>query len=131
MSCPISLGENMALSLAVTPIGPSAGSTDSGSFILRGYLTASGSYSTGGDTLDLTALSLPPGLTLPVSTPPIGGWVQGSTGDSYSFIPGTAMNNSKIKINTASNTELAASAYPARITGDTNIYVELEFASLK
>ena len=91
-----------------------------------GTLTASGSYSTGGDTLDFTTVA----PQIAASQPPLQVWAGGSTGDSYSWIAGNALNNQKIKINTASNTELASGAYPSRITGDTNIRFEAVFNKL-
>jgi hypothetical protein len=91
-----------------------------------GTLTASGSYSTGGDTLDFTAVA----AQLAASQAPVQIWIGGSTGDAYSWIKGTALNNQKVKINTASATELASGAYPARITGDANIQFEAVFNKL-
>ena len=91
-----------------------------------GTLTASGNYSSGGDTLDFTTVS----AQVPASQEPLQVWVGGSTGDAYSWIKGGALNNQKIKINTASNTELGAGAYPSRITGDASIQFEAVFNKL-
>ena len=91
-----------------------------------GTLTASGSYSTGGDTLDFTTVA----PQVPASQSPLQLWIGGTTGDSYAWIKGAALNNQKVKINTASNTELASGAYPSRITGDTNIQFEAMFNKL-
>jgi hypothetical protein len=91
-----------------------------------GSLTPSGNYSTGGDTLDFTTV----GNQVPASLSPVQVWVGGSTGDTYSWIAGAALNSQKIKINTASNTELASGAYPSRITGDTNIVFEAVFKKM-
>jgi len=91
-----------------------------------GTLTASGNYSTGGDTLDFTTV----GPQIPASQPPVQLWAGGSTGDSYSWIKGATLNNQKVKVNTASNTELGSGAYPARITGDANIQFEAVFNKL-
>ncbi len=91
-----------------------------------GKLAASGSYSTGGDTLDFTSAA----SQIAASAAPIQLWVGGSTGDAYSWIAGSSLNNQKVKINTASNTELASGAYPARITGDTSIQFEAVFNKL-
>ena len=91
-----------------------------------GTLTASGNYATGGDTIDFTTV----GSQIPASHAPVQLWVGGSTGDSYSWIKGTALNNQKVKINSASNTELASGAYPARITGDTSVQFEAVFSKL-
>jgi hypothetical protein len=113
----------MALAITVTDID--AGSQNVSVF---GTLAASGSYSTGGDTLDLTAISAQCGVSLA----PIQVWIGGSSGDAYAFIPAASptLANGKVKVNTASNTELASGAYPARITGDTNIQFEAIFQKL-
>lgn len=90
---------------------------------VAGTVTASGSYSTGGDTLDLSVLGP---LGLPSSKPPIQGtaWMDGLAGYDYVFTPGSAQNNGKVKIfqnaaGAGAFTELAAGAYPGAITGDT------------
>jgi len=95
---------------------------------LIGTLTPSGSYSTGGDTLDFTTVA----SQLGASQAPLQVWVGGTTGDSYSFVRAGSptLANGKVKINTASNTELSSGAYPARITGDTNIQIEAVFSKL-
>jgi hypothetical protein len=104
--------------------------TDGGAqnFYVFGTLTASGNYSTGGDTLDFTTVA----SQLCASQAPIQVWIGGSTGDAYSFVRAASptLANGKIKINTASNTELAAGVYPARITGDTNLMFEAVFQKL-
>ena len=109
--------------LAITIVDVDAAS---GNVYLFGTLTPSGSYSTGGDTLDFTTIA----PQLAASQPPVQVWIGGSTGDAYSWIKGAALNNQKVKINTASNTELAAGAYPARITGDTSLQFEAVFNKL-
>lgn len=78
-------------------------------------LTFSGSYPTGGDTVDLTTIEGQGHLSriaafsaLPVAADPaLGG---GFTGE---FIPGAALNNGKLKIFTTAGTELAAGTYAA------------------
>ena len=113
----------MALAINITSI-------DSGenNLYIFGLLTASGNYASGGDTLDFTTVANQIGA----SQAPLQVWVGGSTGDSYGFIRAASptLANGKIKINTASNTELAAGAYPARITGDANIQIEAVFSKL-
>jgi hypothetical protein len=91
-----------------------------------GTLAASGSYSTGGDTLDFTTIA----SQIVASQVPVQVWVGGTTGDAYSWVKGTALNNQKVKINTASNTELGSGAYPARITGDAGVQFEAVFNKL-
>lgn len=88
---------------------------------VSGTVTASGNYSTGGDTLDLSQFPL-----IPSTQPPIQGtaWMDGLAGYDYVMIPGSALNNNKVKIfqqgpSPGAFPELASSAYPAAITGDT------------
>lgn len=87
--------------------------------------TLSGNYSTGGDTVDLTTIIGKGrlGRVFQAFNPILYGWGVCSTGASLAIIPGTALNNNKLKINTASNTELAAGAYAAQFTGDTAIFL--------
>jgi hypothetical protein len=111
----------MSLAISITDIDAVATN-----IYVFGTLTASGNYSTGGDTLDFTTVA----SQLSASQAPVQIWIGGSTGDAYSWIKGAALNNQKVKINTASNTELASGAYPARITGDTTIQFEALFNKL-
>lgn len=90
---------------------------------VAGTVAASGSYTSGGDTLDLTTLEA---LGVPSTQPPIVGtaWMDGLAGYDYVFTPGAAVNSGKVKIfqNAAAAgafAELAAGAYPPAITGDT------------
>ena len=113
----------MALAINITNID--SGEND---LYVFGTLTVSGSYTSGGDTLDFTTVANQIGA----SQAPVQAWVGGSTGDNYGFVRAASptLANGKIKINTASNTELGAGAYPARITGDTNIQIEAVFSKL-
>lgn len=100
---------------------------------LSGTLTLSGSYVAGGDTIDWTTIAGVQTSNGRVFTPqglPAAAWAQGTTGDDYGYVAGTALNNSKFKINTASNTELGAGAYNARFTGDVNIFFNANFPKL-
>jgi hypothetical protein len=88
---------------------------------LAGTATASGNYSTGGDTLDLSQFPL-----VAATQPPVQGtaWMDGLSGYDYVFVPGSAMNNGKVKIfqqgsSAGAFPELAAGSYPSAITGDT------------
>lgn len=90
---------------------------------VAGKIAASGSYATGGDTLDLTAVG---SLGIPTTQPPIQGtaWMDGLAGYDYVFTPGAAINANKVKIfqqasGAGAFAELAAGSYPAAITGDT------------
>jgi len=113
----------MALAISITSID-----LGGDNLYVLGVLTPSGSYSTGGDTLDFTTVASQIGA----SQVPLQVWVGGTTGDSYAFVPAGSptLANGKIKVNTASNTELASGAYPSRITGDTNIQIEAAFSKL-
>ena len=84
-----------------------------------GTLTLSGNYPTGGDTIDWTTVigaATENGRIFTPSKIPYFGQGRGHTGDQYSYVAGTTLNNGKIKINTASNTELGAGGYAARFT---------------
>lgn len=92
-------------------------------------LTFSGVYPTGGDTLDFTTVAgaqVESRIFVP-SDNVLGGQGEGTSGDQYGLVKGTLLSNNKIKINTASATELAAGAYPARISGDVNVYFDFVF----
>ena len=113
----------MALAINITDVD--AG--ENGLYVF-GTLTASGNYASGGDTLDFTTVANQIGA----SQAPLQVWAGGTTGDSYGFVRAASptLANGKIKINTASNTELAAGAYPSRISGDANIQIEAVFSKL-
>lgn len=88
-------------------------------------LAFSNSYSTGGDTLDLTAVAnlFPSGTLVYAFIDGNGtGTQQSASGGYYVVIgnqgAGTALNAFKVKIFAAAGTELAAGAYPAAVTGD-------------
>ena len=78
-------------------------------------LTFSGTYPTGGDTLDFTQVA----DKLP-STQIIQSFAESQNGNSGYYIPvqGIAMNNWKLKSFVAGGTELTAGAYPASVTTD-------------
>jgi hypothetical protein len=86
-----------------------------------GTVAASGNYSTGGDTLDLSQFPI-----IASTQPPIQGtvWLDGLAGYDYVFSPGSALNSGKVKIfeqgtSAGAFPEIAAGAYPSAITGDT------------
>ncbi len=105
----------MALSFTLTDFWD-----DSRRLHVIGSIAASGSYSTGGDTLDLSTAALQS------LSPPIGGAVEveGDAGFDYRWVSGTTLANGKVKIFQTGAAlsgplaELAAGAYPAAITGD-------------
>lgn len=87
---------------------------------VSGTITASGNYSTGGDTLDLSQFPIVATTQLPL---PGTGWINGLAGYDYVFVNGTALNANKIKVfqqgtSAGAFPELAAGAYPSAITGD-------------
>ena len=89
---------------------------------VSGMVAATGSYATGGDTLDLSQVPI-----IASAQPPIQGtaWMDGLAGYDYVFTPGAALNSNKVKMFACAATvqaafpELTAGAYPAAITGDT------------
>lgn len=90
-------------------------------FYVAGTAAASGNYSTGGDTLDLSQYPI-----IAATQAPIQGtaWMDGLAGYDYVFIPGSAMNSNLVKIfqqgsGAGAFPELAAGAYPSSIASDT------------
>jgi hypothetical protein len=88
---------------------------------VSGTVAASGNYSTGGDTLDLSQFPL-----VAATQPPIQGtgWIDGLAGYNYIFVPGAALNSNKVKVfqqgaSAGAFPELASGAYPGAITADT------------
>jgi hypothetical protein len=102
----------MALALAIKQFD--VDSTGKQVYVV-GTITASGSYSTGGDTLDLTNQSFIPADALPKQ---VSIFTQTGQVFNYAWVLGAALNNGKVKIYQAGGTELGAGAYPAGITGD-------------
>jgi hypothetical protein len=89
---------------------------------VSGTVAASGNYSTGGDSPDLSSSS----AAIESTQPPIQGstCMDGLAGYDYVVIPGAALNNNKVKVfqqgaSSGAFPELASGAYPAAITGDT------------
>jgi hypothetical protein len=97
------------------------------SLVVRGRLTANGSYTTTGVAVDFTVAVLPLGQSLGVSKLPRTVFMEGSTGHSYGWVPGTTLANGKAIIFTTAGTELSAAAFPAGILADTAIYFEAVF----
>ena len=103
----------MAITITLLP-----GNVDgSGSNLLYavGTLAFSGSYTTGGDTLDFTQIA----DKLP-STQVIQVFAESQNGNAGYYVPiaGTALNNWKLKAFTGGGTEISAGAYPASVTTD-------------
>ena len=78
-------------------------------------LTFSGSYPTGGDTLDFTQVAdkVPSDQVVQV-------FAESQNGNSgyYIAVQGSAINNWKLKAFSGGGTELTAGAYPASVTTD-------------
>ena len=90
---------------------------------VAGTVAVSGSYTTGGDTLDLSPIEA---LGVPTTKPPIAGtaWMDGLAGYDYIFAPGAAISSNRMKVFEQASaagafSELAAGSYPSAITGDT------------
>ena len=82
---------------------------------VAGIVTASGNYTTGGDTLDLSNQSFIPSAQLPKQ---VSLFTQTGQVYNYAFIQGTALNNNKVKIYVAGGSELSSGAYPSAILND-------------
>jgi len=98
-------------------------------------LVFTGSYPTGGDTIDLTTLigqghgsGVAVFNNMPLqATPSLGGGIDAE------FIPGSALNNGKLKLFTAGGTELGAGTYAANaalLAASLNNYIEWFFDKL-
>jgi len=88
-----------------------------------GSIEFSGTYPTGGDTLDWTT-AIPqvgyPGAAIPSASAPLQVTFdsQNGNGGYYVGVQGSALNNWKVKCFQASGTEVTAGAYPSSVTGD-------------
>ena len=84
-------------------------------FYAIGTLTFSGSYPTGGDTLDFTTVAdkLPSAQIIQV-------FADSQNGNAGYYVPvqGSALNNWKVKCFQGGGTEISSGAYPGSITGD-------------
>jgi len=122
----------MALSAQVIENGNGSVGIESRSHITEVYIqiTASGSYTTGGDTLDLTAfLGVLGQFGVPGDQLPLWADIQSlsSSGDSgyvYALRPGATQAGCKLQVfqcagSAAPFAELAQTTYPAGVTGDT------------
>ena len=115
----------MALSITINNLDQA---TDS--FYVRGSLSASGSYTSGGDTLDFSGKG-----DLPVSTPPRDVFIHGTSGFVYEFVRGTSLANNKMILRGQQPTsatsgvialsEMASGAYPSGVTGDTITFLAI------
>jgi hypothetical protein len=78
-------------------------------------LAFTGSYPTGGDTVDFTQVT----DKIP-STQIVQAFAESQNGNAGYYVPvaGTALNNWKLKAFVGGGTEVAAGAYPASVTTD-------------
>jgi hypothetical protein len=114
----------MAIAITVNRVDQGLNST-----YVYGTLAFSGSYPTGGDTLNLAGLSGPGGAIVDVASLPHSIAVWGAASFGYGVpapISTYTLSTIKLKITTASGTELAAGAYPAGVTGD-QVFFECAF----
>jgi hypothetical protein len=79
---------------------------------VSGTIAATGSYATGGDTVDLSQVPV-----IASTQPPIQGtaWMDGLAGYDYVFIPGAAMNSNKVKMFASAGA--AQAAFPELTAG--------------
>lgn len=110
-------------------------SKDNKLFRVYGTITPSGSYATGGDTLNFASGTWPigqgpiPSNSVPVlvsimSQPATGGTVSGYV---YGYATGTDMTNGKFQLfqsagSAAPLAQVGAGAYPAGVTGDVIVF---------
>ncbi|MGB2642885.1 MAG: hypothetical protein WBG02_13605 [Candidatus Acidiferrum sp.] len=103
----------MPISITLQP--SNADGSGSNLFYAIGTLAFSGSYTTGGDTLDLSKVAdkLPTMQVIQVLA-------DSQNGNAGNYIPvqGSALNNWKLKAFTATGTEISAGAYPSSVTSD-------------
>lgn len=71
----------------------------------------SGNYTSGGDPFNLAA-------AINATLVPLIVLFSSKNGYLYAYVPGADATAGKIKVNSAVDTELAAGAYPAGVTGD-------------
>lgn len=84
-------------------------------FYAIGTLAFSGSYTTGGDTLDFSKIAdkMPSAQIIQV-------FADSQNGNAGYYVPvaGSTLNNWKLKAFTGDGTELSAGAYPSSVTSD-------------
>jgi hypothetical protein len=114
------------MAASVTPLRPgSFDGTDATQSLIRAYFTVtpSGSYTTLGDTLDLTPLNVTSGYN-PLLVVMRSAKAGGVSGNTYAYTPASSsptQANGKFQAFVAAGTEVPAGAYPAGVTGDTII----------
>lgn len=114
------------MATTVTWLGTSRLDSTQSTQLVRGSIALTGSYTTGGDTLNLggstspvQSAQLPLNITFTeIATTP--------SGAAFGFVPGTTLANGKLFINTAFETQLAAGAYDSTLLA-TSIYFVATF----
>jgi len=103
------------MAITITLLPSNEDGSGSNLFYAIGTLAFSGSYPTGGDTLDFTTVAdkLPSGQLIQVFADS-----QNGNGGYYVPVQGSALNNWKLKAFTGGGTELSAGAYPGSVTSD-------------
>jgi hypothetical protein len=97
---------------------------------VAGTLAFSGSYTTGGDTLNWTTATeqiAPSGSVIPSASQPMLVVIASQNGNADAYVPvqGSALNNWLVKCIVPAGTEVAAGAYPSAITGDIVAFLAL------
>ena len=103
----------MPITISLTPLNVDSSASN---FVYAiATLTFSGTYPTGGDTLDFTQVA----DKLP-SSQIVQAFAESQNGNGGYYVPvqGSAMNNWKLKAIAAGGTEITAGAYPASVTTD-------------
>ena len=103
----------MPITISLTPLNVD-GSASNFTYAIA-TLTFTGTYPTGGDTLDFTQVT----DKIP-STQIVQVFAESQNGNSGYYVPiaGTGLNNWKLKAFVGGGTEVAAGAYPAGVTTD-------------
>ena len=101
--------------ITITLLPSNVDGSGSNFFYAIGTLAFSGSYSTGGDTLDFTQVA-----DKLCSSQIIQAFAESQNGNAgyYVAVAGSALNNWKLKAFSGGGTEITAGAYPASVTTD-------------
>ena len=115
----------MSIAISVESVDASGSSV-----LVAGTLVFSGSYSTGGDTLNWTTAIeqiAGGGQTIPSASQPLLVLIGSQAGNADDYVPvqGTALNNWLVKCIAAGGSEIAAGAYPTAIADDTVAFLAL------
>lgn len=105
---------------------------DTSALRVYGKIAASGTYTTGGDTLSFAGFDQIKANSIPLFVSVQSQNSAGHSGWEYGFTPGTTLANSKMQVlgqqptsasaGVIALSELAAGSYPASITGDVILF---------